>query len=236
MSRIAPNRTERSFTLDQGSSVDQRPRNDVQNLRDAAGVFFRQRSPIAITAALLAAIAGRLYIGDYSWADLIPPAVVIALQPFTEWLIHVFVLHFRPRTVGEYRIDPLVSRKHRAHHADPKDLQLVFIPGPAVVGLLGGSAAVFLIPFSLPVGLSGLVGAYAMTLVYEWIHYLIHSSYRPRHRAYRYVWRAHRNHHYRNERYWFGVTMHLADHVLGTFPEKSAVELSPTARTLGVDS
>jgi hypothetical protein len=30
--------------------------------------------------------------------------------------------------------------------------------------------------------------------------------------------------------------MHLADHVLGTFPERSAVELSPTARTLGVEA
>jgi sterol desaturase/sphingolipid hydroxylase (fatty acid hydroxylase superfamily) len=49
------------------------------------------------------------------------------------------------------------------------------------------------------------------------------------------VWRAHRNHHYRNEHYWFGVTVHLADHLLGTFPEKTAVDASPTARTLGVD-
>jgi hypothetical protein len=30
------------------------------------------------------------------------------------------------------------------------------------------------------------------------------------------------------------VTMHMADHVLGTFPEKDAVPVSPTARTLGV--
>ena len=32
-----------------------------------------------------------------------------------------------------------------------------------------------------------------------------------------------------------GVTVHLADHVLGTFPQKSDVENSPTARTLGID-
>ena len=228
--RVAPNPVKSSGV------TKERGRNERQTLRDAAAVFFKQPSPVAIAAVLVAATIGRLYVGSYSWWDLLPPAVVLALQPFTEWLIHVFLLHFRPRTVGGYRIDPLVSRKHRAHHADPKDLQLVFIPGPALVGLLGGTAAVFLIPFSLPVGLSGLLGAYAMTLTYEWIHYLIHSSYRPRHRPYRYVWRAHRNHHYRNENYWFGVTVHLADHVLGTFPEKSAVELSPTARTLGVDS
>jgi sterol desaturase/sphingolipid hydroxylase (fatty acid hydroxylase superfamily) len=215
--------------------AEARPRNDVQNLGDAARLFVRQPSAVAISAVLVAAIAGRLYVGEYSWSDLVPPVVVIALQPFTEWLIHVFLLHFRPRAIGGYKVDPLVSRKHREHHADPKDLRLVFIPNPAVAGLLAGTAAVFLVPFPLPAGLSGLVGAYAMTLTYEWTHFLIHSSYRPRHRLYRYVWRAHRNHHYRNERYWFGVTMHLADHVLGTFPDKSEVELSPTARTLGVE-
>ena len=48
--------------------------------------------------------------------------------------------------------------------------------------------------------------------------------------------RAHRLHHFRNERYWFGVTMHLADHVLSTYPGKLDVELSPTARTLGADA
>ena len=211
-------------------------KNESQTLREAAAVFFRQPSPIAITAVLLAAVAGRPYVSSYGWWDLLPPAVVLGAQPFTEWLIHVILLHFRPRTVGGRRIDPLVSRKHRAHHADPKDLVLVFIPGPPLVGLLGGVAALFLVPFSLPVGLSGLVGAYSMTLAYEWIHYLIHSAYRPRHRPYRYVWRAHRNHHYRNENFWFGVTMHLADHVLRTFPERSSVELSPTARTLGVSA
>ncbi len=179
-----------------------------QPLCRAWALFLRQPSPIAIGAVMIAATAGRLYVGDYSSWDLLPPAVVIAVHPFTEWMIHVFLLHFRPTTVGGYRVDPLVSRKHRAHHADPKDLELVFIPTQALAGLLAGTAAVF----------------------------LIHSSYRPRDRVYRYIWRAHRNHHYRNERYWFGVTMHFADHVLGTFPERSAVELSPTARTLGVEA
>jgi hypothetical protein len=75
-----------------------------------------------------------------------------------------------------------------------------------------------------------------MLYVYEWTHYLIHTSYRPRHRLHRYVWRAHRSHHFRNEHYWFGVTMHIADHVIGTFPSGGAVEVSPTARTLGVEA
>ena len=128
---------------------------------------------------------------------------VLAVQPFTEWNIHVYLLHFKPVTLRSRKVDPLVSRKHRAHHADPKDLDLVFIPMPALLLLIGALAVGFLAPLPLSRGLSALVGAYAMLFAYEWTHYLIHSTYRPRHRIYRYVWRAHRNHHFRNEHYWF---------------------------------
>ena len=205
------------------------------SLRGALETFARFGSPRIIVALLLAAVAGRVAIGGWSWWDLLGPAVVVAAQPFTEWTIHVFLLHFRPRTIGRVRIDPLVSRKHRAHHADPKDLPLVFIPLPALASLVAGIAAVCLAALPLERGLTTLVAALAVLATYEWTHFLIHSTYRPRHALYRYVWRAHRNHHFRNEHYWFGVTIHVADHVLGTFPERTAVPVSPTARTLGVE-
>jgi sterol desaturase/sphingolipid hydroxylase (fatty acid hydroxylase superfamily) len=205
------------------------------SLGGAARVFLSFGSPRLITVLLLGAFAGRLAMGGWSWWDLVGPGVVVAAQPFTEWTIHVFVLHLRPRTVAGRRIDPLVSRKHRAHHADPKDLPLVFIPLPALVGLVTVVAAICLAALPLERGLTTLVAALCVLFTYEWTHYLIHTPYRPRHAPYRYVWRAHRNHHFRNEHYWFGVTVHLADHVLGTFPEKTAVPVSATARTLGVE-
>ena len=68
--------------------------------------------------------------------------------------------------------------------------------------------------------------------LYEWCHFLIHTPYRPRGRYFRSIWRGHRLHHYKNERYWFGVTVNLADHVFRTFPAKDDVPTSPTARTL----
>jgi sterol desaturase/sphingolipid hydroxylase (fatty acid hydroxylase superfamily) len=205
------------------------------SLRTAGRVFIGYGSPRIIVAALLAAVGGRLAIGGWSWWDLLGPGVVVAAQPFTEWTIHVFLLHFRPRTLAGRRIDPLVSRKHRAHHADPKDIPLVFIPLPALAALVAVVSAICLAALPLERGLTTLVAALCVLLTYEWSHYLIHSNYRPRHALYRYVWRAHRNHHFRNEHYWFGVTVHLADHVLGTFPERTAVPVSPTARTLGVE-
>jgi hypothetical protein len=49
------------------------------------------------------------------------------------------------------------------------------------------------------------------------------------------LWRYHRLHHFKNEHYWQGVTMHLGDRVLGTLPDHTKVPTSPTCRTLGVE-
>ncbi|HLI75046.1 MAG TPA: sterol desaturase family protein [Acidimicrobiales bacterium] len=209
-------------------------RNEAWDLRRAAGVFLGHASPRVIVVALGATAVARLVVARWSWWDLLAPGAILAAQPFTEWLIHVFLLHFKPRRVAGMKVDPLVARKHRAHHLDPKDQLLVFIPLPALAGLILGSALIWLVTSSAPIALSAMTAIYLILLVYEWTHFLIHSTYRPRHALYRYVWRAHRNHHYRNERYWFGVTVHLADHLLGTFPNRADVEVSPTARTLGV--
>jgi len=200
---------------------------------------FRQlwRFPSAwiLFPAVTAAWVARLAAGRWTWPDLLVPAVVLALEPFTEWNIHVFLLHWRPRRVLGHTVDPYVAKKHRAHHRDPKDLPLVFIPLRILIVDLAISAPLFwLIMPTVQLALMTIASTWSMLLLYEWTHYLIHTNYRPRTRAYRYVWRAHRLHHYRNERYWFGVTVHLADHVLGTFPDKDRVPVSETARTLGV--
>ena len=205
----------------------------MTRLSEAGKTFFRQKTPRILAPATAAAIAARLSLGRLDRTDLIIPAVILGLEPFTEWMIHVFVLHFRPRTIAGRRIDPLVARKHRAHHRDPKDLPLVFVPMPVLVISLVVAAVAYPLAFqSLRHGLTAIATSYAMLFTYEWIHYLIHTSYRPKTRWYRYVWRAHRLHHYKNEHYWFGVTVHLADHVLRTFPAKEDVETSKTARDL----
>jgi sterol desaturase/sphingolipid hydroxylase (fatty acid hydroxylase superfamily) len=76
------------------------------------------------------------------------------------------------------------------------------------------------------------VVGYGILLSYEWCHFLIHTPYRPRRRYYKAIWRNHRLHHYKNERYWFGVTSVVGDRVIGTDPDQRAVQRSPTARSL----
>ena len=85
----------------------------------------------------------------------------------------------------------------------------------------------------LGLGLMFLTFLALLGLGYEWCHYLIHSEYKPKTALYRSIWRNHRHHHFKNEKYWFTVTSAgTADRLLGTYPDPSAVAASPTAKNL----
>jgi sterol desaturase/sphingolipid hydroxylase (fatty acid hydroxylase superfamily) len=204
------------------------------SLAQARRAFWRVPSPWLIGSFLLVSLAGRVVVGLGSWWELAVPAVLLAAFPLIEWVVHVAVLHWRPRELGPVTVDSLLARKHRAHHADPRDLPLVFIPTPVLAWLLPAYVGLaWLVMPTTASALTLLVSVYAITLGYEWTHYLVHSDYRPRSRWYRHVWRNHRLHHYKNEHYWFGVaTAGTADRLLGTWPAAADVETSPTVRDL----
>ncbi|MGH7286829.1 MAG: sterol desaturase family protein [Myxococcota bacterium] len=69
-----------------------------------------------------------------------------------------------------------------------------------------------------------------LALRYEWIHFLIHTRYRPRTSWSRRLWRNRLRHHFRNERHWYGVTMLAADRLLGTGGDERSVGDLPDAR------
>jgi Fatty acid hydroxylase superfamily len=204
------------------------------SLADARRQFVTYPSPWMLGATLLGALAARVVIGDWQLTDVIAPVVMLALFPFFEWLVHVFVLHWRPRRLGPVTVDPLLARKHREHHVDPRDVPLIFIPWRALSWALPVAVAVALLAFPRTgLGLTCLVFLGVLGLGYEWCHYLIHSDYKPRSRAYRAMWRNHRQHHFKNEHYWFTVTSTgTADRVLGTYPDAATVPSSPTAKNL----
>ena len=201
--------------------------------------FWRHPSPWMIGAFITAALTARISAGDWALNDVWAPLAFVALFPFIEWTIHVFILHWRPRTVAGLRVDTLLARDHRRHHADPRDLPLVFVPWRALIWVI------LIVGAALPIGIGRLVGApqsavltfmvtEAVALgIYEWTHYLIHSDYRPKSRAYKAIWRNHRLHHYKNEHYWFSITTTgTSDRVLGTYPAAADVPTSRTAKNL----
>jgi hypothetical protein len=202
------------------------------SLGQAARTFLSRPQPWLLVAAVTIAAVARVWHGGIGWSDLLVVVAYLAAFPFVEWVVHTSLLHWKPREFAGRTIDPLVARKHREHHVDPQQLELIFIPVPAMLSVaLSLVALVWLLPTWL--GLSLAVVVTAVGLVYEWVHYLVHTDYRPRSAPYRAVWRHHRLHHYKNENYWFTVTTaNTADRVLGTQPDPADVPSSPTARDL----
>lgn len=211
-----------------------RPIRRSLSLRDAAREFLRHPSPWMIATSLVVVLGARLALGDWQLTDALVPLLVLAAFPLVEWVIHVTVLHWRPRHLGPLTLDSELARKHRAHHTDPRDVPLIFIPPKSLTLTIVALVAIALLAFPRPeLGLTFLLTVTVLGILYEWTHYLIHTDYKPKHAAYRAVWRNHRHHHYKNEHYWFTVTTtNTADRLLGTAPDPASVPTSPTARHL----
>jgi sterol desaturase/sphingolipid hydroxylase (fatty acid hydroxylase superfamily) len=210
------------------------PRRTAVTLGTTFREFVRHPSPWMITATLVTAVVWRVAEGDWRLTDLWAPVILVALFPVLEWLIHVFILHWRPRKVAGLHIDSELARDHRRHHANPRDIPLVFIPWRSLIGVIAGDFAIALLAFPrLGQGLTFLIAVALTGLLYEWSHYLIHSDYRPKTRVYKAIWRNHRLHHYKNEHYWFTVTSTAtADRLFGTYPDPATVKTSATAKNL----
>lgn len=202
-------------------------------LREAFAEFRRWPSPRILAALVVVTAVARLWIGGWGTADWVLPLAMLAAWPLAEWTTHILLLHMKPRRLGPVKVDPLFARKHREHHADPDDTELVFLPVVVIVTLLAIIAVAIPTVFpSIERGLTFLLTLAVVALVYEWLHYLVHTTYRPRSAPYRALWRHHRLHHFKNENYWFGLTSTGADHLFGTAPDAASVDRSPTARDL----
>jgi hypothetical protein len=216
---------------------------DVKTLDHAWREFRANRSPKVILFAILAALALRLVLGDFTYWDVVAVVAMIVVYPFGEWAIHVYLLHLRPFRAAGRRIDPPAARSHREHHQQPNDLSLILLAPKELAQLLllavpltvaAGGLLVSLVAGPVPAGalVSAALAGYVAIFVYEWTHYLIHTAHPPRSRYYRAVWRNHRLHHFKNEHYWHGITNNVSDRVLGTNPDQRSVRRSDTARTL----
>lgn len=204
----------------------------IRTLPAAARVFLRHGSAwlLLVASAVFLLMLG--LHGRWSYGQLGIVAGLLVVQPFAEWLVHVYVLHAKPMRIAGRTIDLYQARKHRAHHADPRDLDILFIPlrGHLSIAVLAVGLCAVLPTWSTRLALLATMAA--QTLVYEWVHFLVHTDYKPKSRAYRRLYVGHRLHHYRNENYWFGVSRRFADTVLHTNPAKQDVPPSATARAL----
>lgn len=220
---------------------------DVRTLGHAWREFRAKRSPRIIGAAILLVLAARVAAGGFGWPDAAAAAAMLAIYPFGEWAIHVYLLHMPPFELRGRTVYLVTARSHWAHHREPRDLGMILLAPiealallalavPAAIALL--ALPVVLLAGGVPGGalLTALLTGYLLVGAYEWTHFLIHTAHRPRSRVYRAVWRAHRLHHFKNEHYWHGITSTVADRVFGTAPDHRDVPRSRSARALDANA
>lgn len=210
----------------------------ARTLEQATRQFWSYSSPQILGVWLL--VAGVVLVvtvaaREWTWWALTGAVAVFMVQPFLEWTLHLLVLHDKPVQVGNRVFDTVVARDHRKHHADPRDVPLVFIPRRWVGYLVLTTVAVYglmYVHFGAAAAAVVLVAQSLAALGYEWTHFYIHSDAPANNRYIKVVRRAHRNHHYRNPDNWLGITSPVADVLLGTYPEPMATPVSPYAKDL----
>lgn len=199
---------------------------------DVVRVFFRHASPRILVVLAVSLISLRAWHSPIAWPDLAIVGALLLAWPAVEWLIHVFLLHFRPLHLGGRIWDPKVSQAHRAHHEEPWQADLIFVPIHTYLFSLPLIALLWLGPLPLTYGLTGLAATSLLALHYEWVHHLLHTRYVPKTKMYKAMWKHHRLHHMKNEQYWFGVTTRIADKILVTDGEPDRIPTSETCRSL----
>ncbi|MGB1544615.1 MAG: sterol desaturase family protein [Spongiibacter marinus] len=195
--------------------------------------FYGHMSPIILTALALGFTGFRVYLGNWSYADLIAPLCILAFWPIQEWLIHAYILHSKPRKIFGKTIDLSVGRSHRAHHVNPSDLSDITINKevfPTVVPVL--IALAYLLLPSVELATGALAMFFTLALHYEFCHFMGHTTWCMPVNYYRRRQRMHRLHHYRDEKLWWGVSTGLGDLLLGTAPDLKAVDKSPTVHNV----
>lgn len=206
-----------------------------KTLTEIASEFIRLTGPRLLLLALAVSCAARLSLGRWTIWDAAVTLGIVVFWPLQEWLVHVFLLHLKPRVLLGRSIDLIVSRNHRNHHRNPWDPILGITPPHIIWLYAAGLPGVWLLMLPPPQALTGVAVYFVLALNYEWLHYLIHTSYAPRSWFYKRLWLNHRLHHFKNENYWYGVTMLAGDWLLFTQPEADDASRSATCRTLGVE-
>jgi hypothetical protein len=205
-------------------------------LSNAFNEFVRHPSPFVLLVICVSCWIGRsLEGGMLSLQEWCAVAGVISYWPFQEWWMHKYLLHLPPIELGKMSIEMDFAKKHRLHHEDPSSLPLIFLPIPTIAGslVLFSCFAGVISGWDIAFMLVFMGTASFSTILYEWTHYLTHCRYPPKSEFYKRIWKQHRWHHYKNEKYWYSFTIPHIDEWMGTGPEVGSVAKSPTARNLG---
>lgn len=207
------------------------------NLKQAISYFYKHPSPWCLVAICVSFCVLRSSLDvPFHYSELLLGGGVLLYWPFQEWWMHRWLLHMGSITIFGKTFEPDFTRTHRLHHEKPDDMDWVFLPVAHILSsLILFSGILYLCTFSIRWTSVFMIFASFSTVLYEWTHYLTHTTYRPKSKYYKKIWQLHRWHHFKHEGYWFSFTIPYIDGWFGTGPKPSEVKKSPTARTLGGD-
>jgi len=138
--------------------------SQIATLGAAWREFADKRGPRVIATAVALASAARLALATPGWRDAGAAAFIVIVYPFGEWAIHVHLLHLRPFNFRGREIELATARAHRAHHENPRSLDLInFSPLEALAVLLlavpaaAGLAAAAVALVTTPLGAGGRI-------------------------------------------------------------------------------
>jgi sterol desaturase/sphingolipid hydroxylase (fatty acid hydroxylase superfamily) len=141
---------------------------------------------------------------------LIPVGCV--LWTLIEYLLHRFVFH--SRSVSR-RLGGTVAGFHRLHHARPRDPAFILARPAATLPLsLGILGLLYAATGNARDAVGVMIGVWAGFLMYEWLHYRMHTSSSETGLGRLRGW--HFRHHFVDEGAAYGVTSGFWDRVFGT--------------------
>jgi hypothetical protein len=201
-------------------------RQGPRTLAAAAQMFVRQASPRILFVVSVVFLVVRASMGRFTFADLCVIVGIFATWPVQERLFHEYLLHLRARRILGSTLARRISANHQMHHREPWRTDTIFIRSSGYLVILPTFLATCLVVTrDTRLTLTGLVAFLLALSWYEWLHFLIHTPYAPQSNWYKRRWENHRLHHFKNSRYWYGITSPLGDTLLGTRPDPANVSL-----------
>ncbi|PRW45324.1 fatty acid hydroxylase [Chlorella sorokiniana] len=139
-----------------------------------------------------------------------------------EWVIHAWLLHAPFDWVGR--------RIHVGHHQRPYFHVSIDDP-PIVLAFMAVSLTAFWVGFGgSELAVTASLTYFAMGLLYEYTHFIVHTRYLPRSKLGKAIRMHHMLHHTRNEAYWLAFIVPQVDAMFGTAPQPSVVRMSEMAK------
>jgi len=188
--------------------------------------FFTHISPIAIIVIWTPIVGLLIWLGAIhprisAIVMLLGLLVGLFIWTFSEYVLHRFVFHFKPRKPWQERVAFLF---HGIHHAQPKVKTRLVMPPAVSFPLALLFFGLFYLVFDLLLNASqwmypAFAGFLIGYLIYDLMHYATHH-FPMRKGIWKELKRLHMRHHYKYPNLLFGVSSPLWDYVFSTLPKE----------------